>query len=401
MGRRAWYFFFSLIMLSYIGWGQAVSGSWSGKIALLPSPPSFVYTNLELNFRLTDEWAIGGIADFLGADGWVWQEVTLSGPIGFVNSKLTMLFGPLATPIPALLYGRFTNEFNIFGLDILLGGAAVGPNMPPGYLSGGPSGGAVARIKHSIGDLEYMVTLGFGAILRPFTITYTGVGTYTKTYDIDPFPGGFRFTYLKVEVNDVPFICCDITMDITFSFTKDAGFDYLEFTIENLFALCCDIDFDVTVTFTTEAKQVSVDASWPGIEGCLTVYGDVQFTNNVVEGLELYGVKIFCELADCYGVEFLTAFNVAAVEDILEEDIFKDDEFEYVKLTVCGPACCGGTWNLSITAFFQRTSGPLFGLSRFLFVSEVPLLDSFTITSELEISVPGGPSLNVGWEFSF
>jgi len=56
---------------------------------------------------------------------------------------------------------------------------------------------------------------------------------------------------------------------------------------------------------------------------------------------------------------------------------------------------------MSIGAFFQETTGNLFGLSRFLIEAKVPLMESLSLTSSLEVAIPGGPSLDVGWEFVF
>jgi hypothetical protein len=351
----------------------------------------------ELSYSFLEDWKITSTSDFLGSDGWVWQEFKVGGEFSFIDFELLSLFGPVG---PAFLYTQLTFSFSIAALDVTVYSAYVGPDIPGVYFSGGPSGGAVTVISTEVDDVALEIEAGFGAQLTGLTITYIGVGTFTKSYPVDPFPGGLEFTYFKLTANDIPFLCCGLTLDVAFSFTKLKGFEYVKFVLKDLFNLCCDISLDVTLAFYTTAKEVSLKPHWGGIEGCVTVYGDLQFTHSIVEGWELYGFKIFCQLEECYGIEFLTAFNVAAVEGIIG-DVFEGDEFEYVKLTACGPACCDGTWDLAITVFFQDLSGPLFGVSRFVIDVSVPLMENLTITTSFEIAIPGGPSLDLGWEFSF
>ena len=396
MGRRV---LAILLLLPLVVSAQNIGGRWQGEVLLLPSPPRLVSNILELDLSWS-EWSLISSAEFLGADGWVWQEFTVKGILGPVDIESVSLFGPAG---PVFLYQMLKASIDYGGAAITLYSAYVSPDVPGVYFTGGPSGGTVLEIETSLNDLDVEAEIGFGARLTdpwaPFSINYTGVGTYTKGYLVDPFPGGFEFTYLELAIKDIPFICCDIKLDFAFAFTKDHGFDHVKFTLKDLFQLCCDLSFDVSVTFRTDSKEVSVGVNWPGIEGCVAVYGDAQFANNVVEGLEIHGFMIYCELAECYSVEFLTAFDVAEMEMIIG-DVFKGDEFEYAKLTACGPACCGGTWDLSLTVFFQDVTGPLFGLSRFLVEVSVPLMDALTITTSLEIAIPTGPSLTVGWDFS-
>ncbi len=396
MGRRV---LAILFLLPLVVSAQNIGGRWQGEVRLLPSPPQLISNTLELELSW-NKWSLTSSAELLGADGWVWQEFTAKGILGPVDIESVSLFGPAG---PVFLYQMFKASIDYAGAGITLYSAYVGPDVPGVYFVGGPSGGTVLEIKTSLSDIDVETEIGFGARLAdpsaPFSINYTGAGTYSKEYSVDPFPGGFKFTYLELTVKDVLFICCDIKLDFGFAFTKEHGFDYATFTLKDLFRLCCGISFDLSVTFRTDSKEVSVDVNWPGIEGCVTVYGDAQFADNVVGGLEIYGFKIACELAECHSVEFLTAFDVAEVEEIIG-DVFEGDEFEYVKLTSCGPACCGGTWDLSLTVFFQDVAGPLFGISRFLVEASVPIMDALTVTTSLEIAVPAGPSLTVGWDFS-
>ncbi len=265
-----------------------------------------------------------------------------------------------------------------------------------------------------LGEVSFITTLGIGARLEDFIITYTGAGTYTKIYPVDPFPGGLRFTYIEIDAEGIPF-CCGITLDASLTFTKEEGFESLELTARNLVQLCCGISIDVSVNFTTDAKTVEVKPHWKGIKGCVSVYGDVVHSGGAISGLELYGWKMGCNFVECNSLEILTAlrpdvFYLSKAGELLvnpqpvpvgAEHLFKGKEFEYIKISTCGSGCCGSKWSLDITAYFKKTTGTLFGISRFIVESSVPVMSHLSFTSTLEIAVPGGPSLDVGWEFIF
>ena len=236
------------------------------------------------------------------------------------------------------------------------------------------------------------------------TFLFPSYMTYTLTMAADPFSAtivfddvctGIQFKEATITLTDLS-LCCGITYDAELHFTKCEGFDYIKFSAD-LFELCCDISFGVDVTFGVDYKKVKPKFSWAGIEGCVTVWGDVQEKVGEVgvEGWELYGYKIFCELAECYSLEFVTAFNVSKVEDIIG-DVFKGDEFEYISIGACGPACCGGTWTLDATIYFDNAGG-LFGISRFAVDTEVPIMDALTLSFSFE----SPDTISVGWEFTF
>ncbi|MGQ9700732.1 MAG: hypothetical protein ACUVQS_06745 [Candidatus Bipolaricaulaceae bacterium] len=390
MGKRA---FVLLLVSSFLASGQAISGSWSAKISLLPPPAGLSSLEFALQGDLFG-WTVGGKAEFLGADGWVWQTFTAQGAFGSMDTKWTLLFGPLA---PAFLYALGETHLPISGLGVTVYSAYVGPNVPPYVFTGGPAGGMVVEASSGLNGVDLSIELGIGARKQDFTIIYSGVGTYTKNFPVDPFPGGLEFTYLKATAKDLP-LCCGISLDLAFTFTKEKGFAGLAATLKSI-PLCCGIALDAEVTFTTTEKRVALLPSWEGITGCFTVYGDVLQSVGRIEGLALYGWKIRCELGDCSYAEFLTALDVDKMEEILG-DIFQNTEFEYLKLGFCGQGCCGGQWRLGLNLFF-RPSGALWGLSRVALAAEVPVMANLTVELGLSAAVGAQAGLTVGWTFTF
>ena len=236
--------------------------------------------------------------------------------------------------------------------------------------------------------------------------------TYTFTAEADPFKAeiilddvctGIQFKEATISLSDVG-LCCGLTYDFEINFTKCHGFEYAKFTIDNLFDLCCGISFGATVEFGVDYKKVSITPSWEGIEGCVEVYGDLQkettegsvAENNKIGGWELYGWKIGCEFAECNKLTIVTALDPAWYNDNVE-DVFEDDEFEYIKIETCGAGCCGGNWSLSIQTFFQA-SGSLFGITRTDVEASIPVMSNLSIDFSMEVP---DTELSIGWTFTF
>ena len=239
--------------------------------------------------------------------------------------------------------------------------------------------------------------------------------TYTFTVENDIFGievifddvcTGMQFKEATITLTDLS-LCCGITYDAELHFTKCEGFDYAKFSAD-LFEICCDISFGMDLEFGVDYKKVAPKFSWAGIENCITIWGDVQAKEKPeigIEGWELYGFKVHCELAECTYIEFVEAFNVDKVEEILDENIFEaaKGENEYLKFGFCGPGCCGGTWSLDTSVFFSAEVDPtLFGITRFLVETEVPLMDALSVSLDFGYNVPDTETtLIFGWTFTF
>ncbi len=182
---------------------------------------------------------------------------------------------------------------------------------------------------------------------------------------------GIMFKDLTLTLKNIS-LCCGISFSGELLFTK-AGFQHLKLSADNLFSPCCGINVGLDVEFGAAFKKVSPRFSWAGITGCFTVYGDARVSGTALQGIELYGWRIRCDLAPCGYLEVLTALNVGKIEAIFQADIFRGDEYQMVKLGFCGAGCCGGSWNLAITTFLSPTGG-LFGITRVWIDAEFPIL---------------------------
>jgi len=205
---------------------------------------------------------------------------------------------------------------------------------------------------------------------------------------------GIYFKDAKVSLKGISF-CCDVTYDVETSFSKANGFEYLKFTAKNLFPICCGISFDMSVKFTTDMKEVSITPKLAEIgDACFTLYADLDWSNNAIGGLEVYGWKIRCDLAECNYIEFLTALDPSYKAF---KDIFKGDEFQYAKFGFCGPGCCGGNYKVDVAIYFDNGGG-LFGVSRLGANLEIPVMSNFTARASFSTMEP---VLGFGWTFKF
>jgi hypothetical protein len=210
---------------------------------------------------------------------------------------------------------------------------------------------------------------------------------------------GIAFYDTVITLKDLG-LCCGISLDVEVAFSKEGGFEYADFTGIEI-PLCCGVSLVPEIKFYTNSKEVSTDLKFAGLgDACFTVYGDAIKTDNAWTGIDIYGWKIKCSLGDCNYIEFLTALNVSAVENIVG-DIFTDKEFEYMKLGFCGAGCCGGNYTVTLYAYFNNVSGTLFGLNRIRGVMTIPVMSNLSFTVDFRHTLPSTVNLRIGWTFTF
>jgi|Deesub1362A_J573_1020465.scaffolds.fasta_scaffold02769_2 hypothetical protein len=416
--KRVFALGFAALLFGVAGLAQ-ISGSWYGKIYLLPS----VYLD---ETKLTLTYSVAGFditseSKFTGA-GFVSQKFEISGALGPIEVSGTMGFDP---SVPAYSYTDVSGSLSFAGLEIT---TKVFHGVYP-Y--------AVSYFEYNYSliweelcfwhDGPYYIMAEDGLVSDLIILMPMSLMLYTLEVTVEPISitvrfldccEGIEFYDFTLTLTDLS-ICCGISYDFELYFTK-AGFDYAKFTVDNLFELCCGIAFGVTVEFGVDYKAVTPSFTWGGIEGCVTVWGDLQLKPHHevgVEGWELFGYKVVCELADCNSITFGTAFlkwrevgwyvdeednwykgdpwdytgtpppgwqynaydytsepKVAAdlgLKDyyfvgVMFDDIDQDDmdeiivdyyditEFELLQFSFCGPACCGGNWTVDVKLYWAE-----------------------------------------------
>lgn len=393
-----------VILLGLLGWAQ-FSGEWTALIRIVPSI-KLEKCVLTLNYTVDRNWTIASISKF-DETGLIDQSFSLTGGFGPLSITGGMAFNPTVADTVTVYYpeicGSPTDAVTLtppaykeawVKTAFTLAGVELGVEFHhwayPYYL----------KDVDKDGELEH-----YWPCCPPQTATYTLITLFAKfppfglRIDIADCCTGLGFAEAVLSLTDVG-LCCGLAYDAELYFTK-AGFGYLETALE--LPLCCNISLEVATRFTVAHKQVRVTPKWNGMgQACFIVYGDLVTGDSLLEivGLEIYGYKLRCELSSCSYVELLTAFDVTKLEDLLDQNIFEGNEFQYWKVAFCGPGCCGGTYTLGLAAFFQ-SSGSLFGLTRIKGDLSVPIMANFDLLLSLSVSLSGGTELAVGWTFRF
>lgn len=282
---------------------------------------------------------MSSISQFDGASGWVDQTFGLRGQLGPASVQGGIWFDPSA---PAYLAAELTTALEVSRLSLSL---TARHWTDDNYLwvewyENGSSPCA--------SDIEAGLQYIFAAHYDPITIQVRFADCCTGTW----------FQELVLSVDDMG-LCCGITYDLEFWFTK-AGFQYVAFSLEDAIEICCGISLDLEAKFGPDAKTLSVTPELAGLgKGCLEVYGDVDWEQNgalSIEAIRIDGWKIRCDLTSCAYAEFVTFLNPKNAELYGYEAVFNPSigEFEYARLGFCGPGCCGGEYNVALTVFFHN-----------------------------------------------
>ncbi len=403
--RKLSIYLLGALLLSVVGVAQ-FSGEWTALISVVPTV-SLEKCELTLKYAVDNNWTITSVSKF-DETGLIDQSFGFSGVFGPISLTGGMSFNPTVTETVEVFYPAICDvppeqvqltppaykeawtraAFTLAGLEL---GVEFHHWGFPYHL---------ADVDED-GELEY-----FWPCCPPQTQSYTLItffanlpplGLEIKLVDCCM---GLTFSEALLSLKDVG-LCCGLTYDAELYFTK-AGFGYFETALE--LSLCCGISIEVATRFTVDHKQVRVTPKWNGMgQACFIVYGDLVTGEGLLEimGLEIYGYKLRCDFSSCSYVELMTAFDVEKLEDLLDENIFEEEEFEYWKIAFCGPGCCGNSmYSLSLAVFFQP-EGSLFGLTRIQGDLSVPIMANFDLLLSLSVSVEGGTKLALGWTFRF
>ncbi|MBC7093126.1 hypothetical protein H5T53_03855 [Candidatus Bipolaricaulota bacterium] len=386
-----------------------LSGRWESSLAILPAPPgpSLEETTLSLTYAIGGGWSVTSTTEFTSL-GLTSQSFGLLGRFGPVIVAGELDFNPQSTDTVIVTY---PNGCSPQTEAVTL----TAPAYKSAWLSSTLQFAGLevsAEMQHwtfpyhtedngEDSEGEYM-----WPCCPPQTGSYTLITLQTTAPPVtlavrfEDCCSGIAFKDVTITLSDAS-LCCGITYDAEVVFTK-LGFGYTEFTLEIPF--CCGIAIEASAKFTVSAKAVNLTPKWNGLgQACVEVYGDVLWDDvtSTWLGIAIYGYKIRCEFAQCRFVELLTALDVAEVEEALDdEDLFQGDEFEYVKLGFCGPGCCGGTYTLTVSVYFQP-AGSLFGLSRLKMDMAIPVLANFILTASVAVDVSETTGFKMGWIFTF
>ncbi|MCX7751048.1 MAG: hypothetical protein N2320_05900, partial [Candidatus Bipolaricaulota bacterium] len=258
---------------------------------------------------------------------------------------------------------------------------------------------------------------GFGWARLSSTVTYSGVAPDTSTLFLGAqgnlgdlaFTLGSTWRLIPMEFSTITVRLAGpaavwgcpsapFRLEVTLTFQKSGGFRDLQLAVRDLPLPCPGCDrmrflFDTTILFTTGFKRVDpvlrVEGDW---SVCLRPYVEaVRLSPGFgLEGLNVYGVEIRCELPGEFGLRAATSFS-----DSRNAAVTGDSRFFEV-WQVYGPTvpCCGPRGRWQISTYFRRLAGSLFGWG----MTEVQLLWSlnyhFTLRAVARFGAvdPGDPA---------
>jgi len=290
----------------------------------------------------------------------------------------------------------------VVGKEICVFGFLVNFASPPGVNN--PEI-ILANSPHQLADLNLgachpeMILVPWEGPYINWRYTFTWL-PFKITADFSDCCEGTWFRQAKIELSDVA-LCCGLFLDASLTFTKAAGLEKAAFSLGDLYLPCCGITATVSAEFTPTSKTVKFEPHWRGVSGCFTVYGDVKWTPNIIQGIELYGYDITCYTGNVK-LRLITAFDPDKVEDITDIT-FYTDEWEYMGLTYTGKGCCGGDLTLTLESWFGNR-GLIFDFQRFKFDFEVPLTSTVTVFTKAQWNFANASPLDwfdVGWKISF
>ncbi len=230
------------------------------------------------------------------------------------------------------------------------------------------------------------------AVMQPLTLTL----------DLADCCTGIHFKKLELELEGMS-LCCGVLYDLDLAFSKCHGFEYLKLTLDDLFDLCCNVSVGAEVEFGVDYKKVSIVPSWQNIEGCVSIWGDVDLSGNSFTGWELYGFGFTCAFGDVEVTE-VTALNPEKIEDLTDYSFYEDEgEFEYLSLEYGFSSCCGGEGSFQ-TQFWFGNKTMLFGLQRVRFDLEVPVSENISFIAKTQLKLWETSPIqwfDIGWTIEF
>jgi len=448
-----------LCAFGFLGFAQ-FSGTWSQTIRILPSV-GLRGGSLTLNYAFAPGWQLTGITSFGPMDqclsanyGITTQEFKVTGALGPINITSGMMFNanvqtwscelciynqftdssikvPVCFPVtsPDYMSAYFDTTLSLAGLNL---GLRVDHWKFPYYLCGMPInifsfydedvGAEVRDFWGFCFDVEFdpenpdldgdgtpyeipddVVKYGFAPTAMLYTLTL-GVSPVSITAHFFDCCSGINFGDLLLTIDDIS-LCCGISYDFELYFKKITGFEWARFKIQNFLSWCCGISFDLVVEFGVNYKELNLIPRFAGVgDGCVAFY----FGND--SWFDIEGWKISCTLGDCSSLEIVTALEVPEDEPkTCEPPAWYDynfvstyGEWEYIKLKMCGPGCCGGTYTFTGQVWFGQGINDLFGISRIRGALSVPVMANLTVTGTFTYTLPTkSTTFDLGWNFTF
>lgn len=321
--------FVVVVVLTAIGMGAGLSGSWTTAIVIAPQTFTVTSFNSTLIVDYTvATWTFRSLTQ-IGLTGWTSQIFSATGTIGGMSGTSHLAFDPINA------------KFSYWNMSVSVAIAGVGFTATSNLTSTGI--GWTFAASGSMNHVDLLAKAYFNEDANGNVQT----GSYTLCFS-------------RVDIDaKFPFGCVN-PVDISLSFSAADGFDGLQVAMNNIvWEQFPAITFDVTVKFTlqTEGKTLTLTPKLNLKPGCITLYADLVSTNAplVITGVDIYGLSLNYQW-DQGSVTSYSSF--AADKNVTITG--KSEYWEKLLLQTTSESCCGGSIVTSAATYFQSGSGALF-----------------------------------------
>ena len=440
----------------------SLHGTWEGAIAFgFPfaiQTDSDTYSKLKLIYT-TSDWMFDSLTSF-GLSGLLSQQFDASGSLGLLAFNSQLLFSPLLGSAPGLIslgnstsldehrYDLGTPYFvdwvsvTSITMDPLGAEWSIGTSLDGvtwDWVSGNVlpaqfSVGAVVRYISIVRDTGHIhasaVQVSVSAQswitnVRLVSGGFTFYGTSTLATGTSGFSLGIIGSYgdnlpMTAKVSFIsPQPTCSLCFDRfegTFGFslgcldlvtatlkmrnpqtTSQSAFEEVSLSATGLDLGLPGITFDAELVFELAEKTLDLTAVLNlGTDACLTLYANLcsdTASGCDITGLSLYGIRVSCAWD---GVSF------ESLSYLDDRHYVKDTYWERFTVKSVGDTCCGGLFEFSVSAYFEKTSLSLFDLAETEASLSFGVTDALTVRLKAVMSSQAGPKeLVLGWLLSW
>jgi len=395
----------ALILALVDSLAASASSGFSGEstlwLAFDPGAGSFDAIDLELNLNYTiDDVVFSGDSVIAYPGTWVWQAFSACGDLGAYGFESNVLFG---VSTAEYLYAEAMASLSIGGIDVAFHAAQLSDAV-----FGGPEGGWALQLSGEVAGFELVGVTELGARIEDddydgISIVHMATGL-ERHYSTDPRPAGEGFTGQKISLSREDIFCADLLAATLYISCE--GFEYSEIELEGLDVGLSFITLDTELRFELEDKTFTVTPALSlGEIACFELYGCVNWdeTSMAIQGIELSGLEIICELGPAVirdvALFDLTEYvltterfgsRVMEIDDALDFSYdFYPDYWELLSVAMTGDGCCGESFSFLANAYFDHASSSLFDWALLHVEASVPLVPQVNITLALETKPSG------------
>lgn len=388
--------------------GEFFTGSWEARIGLAPQEAQpFTTFESTLDAGVSVGFLhLNSVSDFV-IDGWIWEELGVLARVGFLSFDGHMLYDPQTA---SMVYAEGVVAICAGPLTATLYGAMTGATQTESS-----NYGFVFDVRGEVGDVfSFESATYLGADLSGISFTATGTSSdsslLTKHFLTDPTidPPTTVFSGQDVMVSGNLFGCVTLSSLLSFS---ALGFESEELTVEFRDLLGVPLILTLDLIYELQTKSYVFTPSLASDFGCIAVYSNIVRTDDVITGVEVYGIKLAATIGTATILSLsnldtstyvITTPSFGSVVEPLDDALaaghayYDQDYWEALTLTVAVPPF-GSGFTFSVQTFLSTTDGILFDWAKSIMELTLALGSSVSTSTSIAVDSTGF----TGWTLAF